>query len=94
MSVDDTASPTPRSDTRSEAVVRAVANARDADPTDLEPLYNAVDPDALDALFTDGHADDRIVFRYCGHEVTVYADGRVLVDERHDGPRLEPTIDE
>lgn len=34
----------------SEAVVSAVAVATDRDPIELPPLYEAIDPDALDAL--------------------------------------------
>lgn len=76
----------------SERVVHAVANARDVDPLDLEPLYGTVDPDALDKLFTAGSASDapvsgRIVFGMAGCEVTVYSDGRVDVDA-HPEPRV------
>lgn len=35
----------------SEAVVAAVSAASRADPTELDPLYAAIAPDALDALF-------------------------------------------
>jgi hypothetical protein len=60
----------------SEAVVRAVAALTDARPLDLEPLYDAVDPDHLDGLF--GRAGDdtartehSITFTYGGREITV-----------------------
>lgn len=35
----------------SEAVVRAIAEATDRGVLDLPPLYESVDPDALDTLF-------------------------------------------
>lgn len=72
------------------AVVRAVGAvsgrdpvAPDADGGRLEPLYETIDPDALDALFHD--ADDggdpvgTVRFDYCGHEVTVDSTGLVSV---------------
>ena len=64
----------------SSTVVRAVAEREGIGPASLSPrLFDVVDPDALDSLFTttDGH----ITFPYCGYSVTVYADGRVTVEE-------------
>ncbi|MDS0473853.1 HalOD1 output domain-containing protein [Natrinema sp. 1APR25-10V2] len=59
----------------SVAVVTAVARRRGADPTDLPPLYEWIDPDALDALFSPtrrgGSRDGRLEFTYDGHEVAV-----------------------
>ncbi|WP_435175994.1 HalOD1 output domain-containing protein [Halorussus sp. AFM4] len=72
----------------SAAVVRAVAAVSDrssaGDPREaLDPLYDSVDPDALDALFR--HADDSqtgaVEFAYCGYEVTVDSTGLVTVTE-------------
>lgn len=42
------------SESVSEAVIRAVAILSDKPPTELPPLYDAVDPDALNAIITDG----------------------------------------
>lgn len=74
----------------SETVVRAVAEASgrpvfatDSDGEPLAPLYETIDPDALDALFR-GRADDpagRVRFVYSGHEVTVDRSGAVTVSE-------------
>lgn len=68
----------------SEAVVDAVADAADADPIDLPPLYGVVDPDALDGLFGpilgDGlPSGGRIEFSYAGYDVAVEGD-RILLD--------------
>lgn len=46
---------------------------------DLPPLYDHVDPDALDALFTTGATCGNVVFRYDGFVVVVTADERVEV---------------
>lgn len=68
-------------------VIQAVAERENTDPTDLEPLHNVVDPDALDALFsrsepvTDG-VPDVVKFDYCGHPVTVDRSRGVLIDDQ------------
>ena len=66
------------SESVSETIVSAVAAHTGSDPLDLAPLYQAVDPDALDALFaTDDpmRSPDRVSFTYCGCEVVVSAEG-------------------
>lgn len=90
-------SPSPKSKTGavSERVVHAVARARDVDPLELDPLYDTVDPDALDKLFDSSTASDttvqgRIVFGMAGCKVTVYSDGRVDVDARPE-LQVDPT---
>lgn len=61
-------------------VLEAVTAATGTPATDLRPLYEVVDPDALDDLFRpsagDGHANGAVSFRYAGCTVTVHADGR------------------
>jgi hypothetical protein len=78
----------------SQAVVRAVAKISDRDsagtnPDDgadlFEPLYETIDPDALDALFRDADDEPRsgvIEFAYSGYEVTVRSAGLVTVTDR------------
>lgn len=67
----------------SQAVIEAVASREDVEPMALEtPLYEAVDPDALDALVeTTASQHDRasleIEFTYHGYHVRVSADGVV-----------------
>ncbi|WP_435175762.1 HalOD1 output domain-containing protein [Halorussus sp. AFM4] len=68
----------------SEGVVAAVAAAAGADPTDLDPLAETLDPDALDALFAahlDGTPRDagRTEFSFCGYGVVVNGTGHVSV---------------
>lgn len=65
------------------AVVEAVAHAEAVDPTDLPPLHETIDPDALDAIFsTDPPGDpaEAVSFSYCGHRVTIFADGAVTLE--------------
>jgi hypothetical protein len=64
----------------SERVVRCVAATTDTCPTQLSPLYDVVDADALDALFPPhSSAPCRISFRYEGVAVTVVDCGDVFV---------------
>jgi hypothetical protein len=66
------------------AVVRAVADANDVDPMDLdERLHDCIDPDALDRLFDSVSGkpswDGRISFTMAGCRVEVEGRGTVLV---------------
>jgi len=68
----------------SERVVMAVSEARDTDPLELPPLYDVVDPDALDALFASGAGESQagpgnVTFVFDGCEVIVHSDGEVDV---------------
>lgn len=69
-------------------VVEAVAEVIETDPTDLRPLYEVIDPDALDKIFESPHQfqGGRIMFRFEGCNVTVDADRGIAVSSRiHDG---------
>ena len=68
-------------------VVETVADALEADPTELRPLYEAVEPDALDTLFesSGGFTSGRVTFTFEGCTVTVDADGWVAASPGTDG---------
>lgn len=64
-----------------ERVVEAVSTVTNLDVLALDPLYEAIDPDALELLFADrftGHLE----FRYAGCLVTVDSDAGVVVTAR------------
>lgn len=68
----------------SQAIVERVAALEEIDHTELDPLYEAIDPDALDTLVeTTGRSDSplQVEFTYHGYEVTVTGDEVVHVDE-------------
>ena len=65
-------------------VIERVADAEGVEPHALDPpLYDAVDPAALDQLYATGADDDdspshvRVSFQYHGYDLVVDADGRV-----------------
>jgi hypothetical protein len=72
-------------ETTTEAVVKAVSGVSRVPETELEPIYGAVDPDALDSLFgpresgTSPGCEGYIEFDYNSHRVRVESDGTILV---------------
>ena len=63
----------------SDAVLEVVAAVEGCDPTELDvPLYECIDPDALDAV-VDSPLSRRIRFTYHGYELAVDGDGTVTV---------------
>lgn len=66
------------------SVVRAVATRSGKDPAAVQSLHDVVDPDALDALFADRRGrNGALSFTLDGHDVTVHADGGIVVDARY-----------
>lgn len=68
----------------SQAIVERIAALEAVDHTELDPLYEVVDPDALDTLVgTTGQSDTalQITFTYHGYDVAVTGDGVVHVDD-------------
>lgn len=68
----------------SNEVIKKVAEAEDLDPLELtSPLYDVIDPDALDLVFattpTAGRMEGTVTFSYHGYDVTVRGDGDVSV---------------
>lgn len=67
--------------TLSEKVVTVVAQHEAVSPTELpEPLYETIDPDALDTLFQTEHG--RVTFPYLDYEITVEGTGHINVQDR------------
>lgn len=81
------------------AIVETVAIAADREPTAIEPMYEAIDPDALDGLVrsngavstgASGSPDGTVelTFAFAGHDVSVDSNGEVVV--RPGGERIDP----
>lgn len=78
-----------------QRVVRAVAAELDADPVEMEPLYGAIDPEGLNALFAPTYggserSEGEVTFRYAGCTVTAHANGDVDVASRAESDALDP----
>ncbi|KPN29047.1 hypothetical protein SY89_03281 [Halolamina pelagica] len=65
--------------TPSTAVVEAVAATTGRELTALPSLYESVDAEAIDDLFSDPDGTVRLSFEYAGVTVTLYADGGIEV---------------
>lgn len=68
----------------SDAVVEVVADLVTGGPISFGPLYDRIDPDALDAIFrSDGNgrptAGTRVSFPLAGRTVVVHGSGAVVV---------------
>lgn len=76
----------------SEAVIGALFEVSRIDPLDAEPLYDVVDPDALDSLFSPTRYSRRgitgsVHFDYLGYHVVIEADGQGYI---YDGEGRRP----
>lgn len=69
----------------STRIVTAVASKADVDPIDLPPLYDVIEPDALDRFVRcsngDAASEVSVTFSYTDHTVSVYGDGDIDVEE-------------
>lgn len=63
-------------ETPSNRIIDAVAERTDNDAVDLPPLYDTVDPDALDSL-VECMDNGTITFTYAGLDITVTHDGEL-----------------
>nr|WP_227777543.1 HalOD1 output domain-containing protein [Haladaptatus pallidirubidus] len=68
-----------------EQILRVVAESDGQPSEELKPLYEAIDPDALTALFApkaDGSSRSvgEVSFEYAGYWVTVSSEGTVELD--------------
>lgn len=61
----------------SEQVVETIAGRAGVSPTELSPLYEVIDPDALDALFTNGATRDgnHVTIEFAYQDIAVCVEG-------------------
>lgn len=64
----------------SQRVVEAVADYTDTDMLELPPLYDSVDPDALNKLIRSA-SDSHVTFEYAGYRITIDTQGAIQIDE-------------
>lgn len=76
---------TPEERRVSQTVVEAVAEAEGVRPVELTPpLYDIIDPDALDRIFDNNLSIGKLTFNYNNCEINVFSDGYVAI-EKHGG---------
>ncbi|WP_240147524.1 MULTISPECIES: HalOD1 output domain-containing protein [Halorussus] len=69
-------------ETLDSAITCAISRATGETVTELAPLYEYMDPDALHefvASMRDRETETSITFQYEGHDVTVRSDGEIMV---------------
>ncbi|MBX0324687.1 hypothetical protein EGH21_16800 [Halomicroarcula sp. F13] len=64
----------------SEAVCRAIGVAMNSDPTEIGPLYETVDLEAIDGLLRSAEDDIELSFTHAGLLVVVRGCGEIVVD--------------
>ena len=56
----------------SQKVLQRVAEETEKSPTNLrEPLYTAIDPDALNALYSEDQSPSQLTFTYNGYQISI-----------------------
>lgn len=83
------------SDTVSGAVIAAISEVTGEQPEDLDPLFNAVDPDCLDGIFTptsysQARLNGGVEFEYNGYWIVVRANGQGYVYPLEPAIRQDP----
>lgn len=68
------------------AVIECISEVDDGNPETRPPLYEAIDPDALDNLFRDRNTGE-VTFTYLEYKITVTSDA-VTTTPRCDDPRV------
>lgn len=63
----------------SQAVIETLAEERDTAQKELPPLFEAVDPEALDRLFLD-RDPGTVSFSYSGYEITITEAGEIVIE--------------
>lgn len=66
-------------------VTQAVTDAADISPEELTPLYQSIDPEALDSLFAPTYSETSrskglVQFIYADHEIIIHSTGDVDVN--------------
>ena len=73
----------PQTESLTTTIVLAVAAVTDVEPVDLPNLTESIDPDALDALLSDGTDSVTVSFTYADCEITVDSGRSLSIRQRN-----------
>lgn len=63
-----------------QELITLIAEAEGTDPIELTPpLYEVIDPVALESLFANKRSLGKVIFNYKSYEISVFPDGYVSV---------------
>jgi len=86
----------PKKTPPSMAVVATLADVMGVDPAELDPLYSAIDPDALDQ-FVHVHnrtrGDIHVTFTHENHSITVHSYGVITITSEGNLPTASYEIE-
>lgn len=64
------------------SIIRAVASVSGVDPLSLQPrLYDVIDPDSLERLFSSATCEMEMTFLFGTYEVTVTGGGDIFIQD-------------
>jgi len=65
-------------------IVETVSNLAEQEVEELPPLYDSIDPEAVERLFRQSETQQlKLIFQYCGYTIWVNATGTIAVEASH-----------
>lgn len=68
-------------ETPSEAIINALSTVTNDTELNAQPLYNSIDPESLDDLFSSPSTCYRVTFNHAGYRITAHRTGDICVKE-------------
>ncbi|WP_223174834.1 HalOD1 output domain-containing protein [Natrinema hispanicum] len=63
------------------SIVETVSNLAEKEVEELPPLYDSIDPEAVERLFIQSETRQlKLIFQYCGYTIRVNATGTIAVE--------------
>jgi len=63
----------------STAIVRVLSTISNTRPEQLPPLYDSIDPDALDILFSNKQSNGAVKFCHSGFRIRITSNGEIHI---------------
>lgn len=68
-------------ETLSEAIINALSAVRNNTARNAQPLYESIDPEAVDNLFSGRSTRWRIAFDHAGYRITADSTGEIRLED-------------